>query len=198
MNEAPLTGEADDVAKRTLEEGITEFSTLTPPNMAFAGTAVASGRATAVVVRTGMRTRIGTIARLLKSGDAAAAPAAEASTGEAGPAAAAGSGAEATPSPSSAPKSGDSNRTPLQHKLHRLGLVISIAALLACVTVFVIGALRGYRDPEYPNNPGWLQMVMVAVALAVAAIPEGLPLCVTICLAMVGARGHGRVAGAPR
>lgn len=75
-------------------------------------------------------------------------------------------------------------QTPLQQSLSRLGLQMSVAALIACIIVFVVGISRSYRDPAHPNDPIWLVMLLTAVSLAVSAIPEGLPLAVTICLAM--------------
>ncbi len=65
--------------------------------------------------------------------------------------------------------------TPLQKKLEQLGKTLAIAALAVCAIVFGIGLLRG-EDILY--------MFMVAVSLAIAAVPEGLPAIVTICLAL--------------
>merc|ERR1719203_2273042 len=39
-------------------------------------------------------------------------------------------------------------------------------------------------DPSNPESPAWLYMILIAVTLAVAAIPEGIPLCVTISLSI--------------
>jgi P-type Ca2+ transporter type 2C len=65
--------------------------------------------------------------------------------------------------------------TPLQLKLEQLGKTLSIACLGICAVVFAIGLTRGEE---------MLYMFMVAVSLAVAAVPEGLPAIVTICLAL--------------
>ena len=66
-------------------------------------------------------------------------------------------------------------QTPMQVRLEKLGKVIGIASVLICVVIFVIGVLYG-RDI--------VGMFMVAVSLAVAAIPEGLPAISTIILSM--------------
>jgi Ca2+-transporting ATPase len=65
--------------------------------------------------------------------------------------------------------------TPLQRRLDQLGKTLGGAALAVCALVFVVGWLRGY-------NP--LGMFLIAVSLAVAAVPEGLPAVVTITLAL--------------
>ena len=65
--------------------------------------------------------------------------------------------------------------TPLQRKLDQLGKALGIAALVVCVLVFGVGWLRGIAP---------LEMFLVAVSLAVAAVPEGLAAVVTITLAL--------------
>jgi len=65
--------------------------------------------------------------------------------------------------------------TPLQRRLDQLGKTLGWAALAICGAVFVVGMLRGY-------NP--LDMFLLAVSLAIAAVPEGLPAVVTISLAL--------------
>ena len=42
----------------------------------------------------------------------------------------------------------------------------------------------GRTDPSNPNAPVWLYMIRISVTLAVAAILEGIPLCVTISLSI--------------
>jgi Ca2+-transporting ATPase len=66
-------------------------------------------------------------------------------------------------------------RTPLQVRLARFGARISVAVLVICVVVFAAGVLRG--EPV-------LQMLLTAISLAVAAIPEALPAVVTVSLAL--------------
>jgi len=65
--------------------------------------------------------------------------------------------------------------TPLQIKLDQLGKWLGWGALAICAIVFLVGWLQGNE---------WLEMFMVAVSLAIAAVPEGLPAVVTICLAL--------------
>ncbi len=65
--------------------------------------------------------------------------------------------------------------TPLQVKLDQLGKWLGIAALAVCAIVFGVGVLRGIPV---------LEMFITAISLAIAAVPEGLPAVVTICLAL--------------
>jgi magnesium-transporting ATPase (P-type) len=75
-------------------------------------------------------------------------------------------------------------RTPLQDELHHLGMVMTTFAITGAILVMIVGFVRNFRDPTQPDNPAWLQTLMLAVSMAVSAIPEGLPLVVTICLAL--------------
>lgn len=65
--------------------------------------------------------------------------------------------------------------TPLQKQLNQLGKVLGTATIFICIAVFGVGLLQGREV---------LEMFMVAISLAVAAIPEGLPAIVTIVLAL--------------
>ena len=69
-------------------------------------------------------------------------------------------------------------KTPLQVRLTRFGRYLALAVLAICAVVFTAGLLQG--QPV-------LLMLLTAVSLAVAAIPEALPAVVTISLAL-GAR----------
>ena len=70
--------------------------------------------------------------------------------------------------------------TPLQKRLGDLGKILSITAVGFCLALFILGLFQ-HRD--------MLQMLLLAISLAVAAIPEGLPAVVTIVLAL----GVGRM-----
>ncbi len=65
--------------------------------------------------------------------------------------------------------------TPLQKRLDQLGKTLGWACLVVCAIVFGVGILEG-------GNP--LELFMIAVSLAIAAVPEGLPAIVTISLAL--------------
>ncbi|MBI0584397.1 MAG: HAD-IC family P-type ATPase [Methanomassiliicoccus sp.] len=69
--------------------------------------------------------------------------------------------------------------TPLQKKLARLSGQLGIAVLAIAILIFILGLLR-----QVPL----LDMFLTSVSLAVAAIPEGLPAVVTVCLALGLAR----------
>lgn len=65
--------------------------------------------------------------------------------------------------------------TPLQKRLGDLGRVLSLLSLGLCVALFVL-AVWQHRNV--------MEMLLTAISLAVAAVPEGLPAVVTICLAL--------------
>ena len=65
--------------------------------------------------------------------------------------------------------------TPLQRRLKRLSHVLVIAVVALCAVVFVLGILRGEPATD---------MLILAVSLSVAAIPESLPAVVSISLAL--------------
>src|SRR3989338_7006596 len=72
----------------------------------------------------------------------------------------------------------EQEKTPLQKKLNQLGRWLGALTIIISIIVFLSGVLKGGN---------LMELFIVAVALAVAAIPEGLPAVVTIGLA-IGAR----------
>ncbi len=65
--------------------------------------------------------------------------------------------------------------TPLQIRLKQLGISLGIISIILTIIVFVAGLTKGIA---------LFEMSLIAISLAVAAIPEGLPAVVTICLAL--------------
>lgn len=65
--------------------------------------------------------------------------------------------------------------TPLQKRLGRLGKNLGIVAIVLCAALFAVALLQG-RDI--------VEMLLTAISLAVAVIPEGLPMVITIVLAL--------------
>ncbi|MBU4294051.1 MAG: HAD-IC family P-type ATPase, partial [Actinobacteria bacterium] len=74
--------------------------------------------------------------------------------------------------------------TPLQEKLKQFGKWLSFVTILICAVVFGVGILREYLVATSFGINHASEMFLAAVALAVAAIPEGLPAIVTISLAL--------------
>lgn len=74
-------------------------------------------------------------------------------------------------------------QTPLQKRLRRLGTQLSIGVIVIAAIIFFLG----WRQGDLPMT----QLLLVAVSLAVAAIPEALPAVVTVALAL-GARHMAR------
>lgn len=140
IQEAALTGESEPIEKtaETLrEKGLPLGDRL---NLGFMGTIVTYGRGSAIVVTTGMRTELGTVAALIR---------------------------EASP-----------ERTPLQKNLDRLGRTLAVVGSAAAALVFAAGLALGESVKD---------MLITAVSVAVAVIPEGLPAVATVALAL-GAR----------
>lgn len=65
--------------------------------------------------------------------------------------------------------------TPLQKRLGELGKILSLISLSLCGGLFLLAIFQGREIGE---------MLITAISLAVAAVPEGLPAVVTICLAL--------------
>ena len=74
----------------------------------------------------------------------------------------------------------DETATPLQKRMADFGKKLSYIILFICLLLFLIGLIRG----EQPLN-----MLLISISLAVAAIPEALPALITIALA----KGAGRL-----
>ncbi|WP_088534384.1 cation-translocating P-type ATPase [Geobacter sp. DSM 9736] len=137
IQESALTGESEPVSKV-----IDPLHEENPPlgdrrNMAYMGTVVTRGRATALVTSTGMQTELGKIAGLMQ---------------------------QKPP-----------EQTPLQHRLDRLGKNLAVIGIAIAVLISALGLARG--DTVH-------HMLLTAVSIAVAIIPEGLPAVVTITLAL--------------
>jgi len=155
IEESALTGESAPVVKNG--DAVLEPGTPLADrvNCAWAGTKVTYGRATGVVTETGHDTQVGRIATLLEVED---------------------------------------DPPPLQRKLERFGRTMGLAVIAVCVLLFVIGLLKT-SDVSMLSTDGWAGfwqaqrasvtgLFIVAVSLAVAAVPEGLPAVVTMTLAL--------------
>jgi len=69
----------------------------------------------------------------------------------------------------------DDALTPLQIKIDKLGKMLGIVSVVVVALIFVVGLIYGF-DP--------LELFIISVSLAVAAIPEGLPTVITVVLAL--------------
>lgn len=73
-------------------------------------------------------------------------------------------------------------KTPLQESLNQLSKTLTGLILLIAVVIFVVGMLRSTGTGSFSHR--LVDMLLTAISLAVAAIPEGLPAIVTVTLAL--------------
>jgi len=155
VEEASLTGESLAVQKNAATVLDKNVPLGDRKNTAFMGTVISYGRGRGVVTSTGMHTQLGLIAQMLQNVEA--------------------------------------EETPLQRRLDQLGKSLSIAALFLVAVVFIV-ALINYTDIQqlFTGPVAYVQeyaaditkVFIIAISLAIAAVPEGLPAVVTISLAL--------------
>ena len=156
VEEASLTGESVPVQKNANVVLDKDIPLGDRKNSAFMSTVVTYGRGRGLVTATGMHTQIGQIAEMLQSYEDEA--------------------------------------TPLQIKLDQLAKTLGIVCLTICGLIFIYGLIRdthfgtifsdGLMTYLKTEKKDIIELFMTAVSLAIAAIPEGLPAVVTICLAL--------------
>jgi Ca2+-transporting ATPase len=156
IEEAALTGESVPVEKDASQVVKEDVALGDRKNSAFLSTLITYGRGKGIVTGTGMRTQIGLIAEMIQSYE--------------------------------------EEDTPLQQKLEHLGKVLGTACIGICLIVLVYGLIRdthltqafttGFGNYWDTEKKDIVNLILVAVSLAIAAVPEGLPAIVTICLAL--------------
>ncbi len=156
VEEASLTGESVPVEKNAAAVLDKDIPLGDRRNSAFMSTMVTYGRGKGLVTGTGMHTQIGLIAEMIQSYE--------------------------------------DEDTPLQQKLEHLGKVLGTICIAICAFVFIYGLVRdtkltdiftiGFLNYLQGEQKDIINLFMTAVSLAIAAVPEGLPAIVTICLAL--------------
>jgi len=162
-DESSLTGESETVLKDTPAIKGADMRIQDKRNMMFAGTTVSNGRALAIVCSTAMSTEVGIIqASITKA-------------------------------------AGDEEKTPLGQKIDAFGDMLMKVISLICALVWVMN-YKNFSDKHFGLSvaagdltddsdrvvwiKGCVYYLKIAVALGVAAIPEGLPAVITLCLSM--------------
>ncbi|MFS7942932.1 putative P-type Ca(2+) transporter [Helianthus anomalus] len=156
VEQSSLTGESVPVMKGTQPVLVKDCDLQAKDNMVFGGTTIVNGSCICIVVNTGMRTEIGEIQKQIH----------EASMEE--------------------------SDTPLKKKLDEFGNNLTTVIGFVCLAVWAINYkyfLTWETVNGWPTNLKFsfekcTYYFKTAVALAVAAIPEGLPAVITTCLAL--------------
>ena len=78
----------------------------------------------------------------------------------------------------------ENETTPLQKSMAKLGKTLAIIALGITFIIFAITIVEAYIIDGSASFEDWKEALLTSVALAVAAIPEGLPAIITIVLAL--------------
>jgi P-type Ca2+ transporter type 2C len=155
IEEASLTGESLAVQKNAATVLEKNVPLGDRKNTAFMGTVVSYGRGRGVVTSTGMHTQLGLIATMLQSVE--------------------------------------TEETPLQRRLDQLGKSLSVASLILVAIVFIVALINYTNINELFVGPlayvsefaaEITEVFIIAISLAIAAVPEGLPAVVTISLAL--------------
>src|SRR6266496_800284 len=155
VEEASLTGESLPVQKNAATVLEKNVPLGDRKNTAFMGTVVSYGRGRGVVTSTGMHTQLGLIASMLQNVE--------------------------------------TEETPLQRRLDQLGKSLSVAALFLVAIVFIVAVINYTNINELLSDPlayfnqyivEVTDVFIIAISLAIAAVPEGLPAVVTISLAL--------------
>ncbi len=155
VEEASLTGESLAVQKNAATVLEKNVPLGDRKNTAFMGTLVNYGRGHGVVTSTGMYTQLGLIATMLQNVE--------------------------------------TEETPLQRRLDQLGRSLSIVSLILVAVVFIVALINQTNIGELFTSPlGYFkefaeqitEVFIIAISLAIAAVPEGLPAVVTISLAL--------------
>ncbi|MCL2710531.1 MAG: calcium-translocating P-type ATPase, PMCA-type [Planctomycetaceae bacterium] len=161
IDQAVMTGESVPVEKHgivCIPEEATDLAAFADDNQIYRGTMVSDGRGRFIVTHVGDRTRLGQIAASL--GDAAS-----------------------------------ESDTPLVQKLTHLAGLISKVGMIGAALIFLVMAYFAFTGwtPNWedgtlnailPLLKGMLTAFVIAVAIIVVAVPEGLPMMVTIALAL--------------
>lgn len=145
-NESSLTGESVPVEKDSDVVFSSSVGVADRVNVAYMSTPVSYGRGKGIVIKTGMNTEIGKIAKALDEEE--------------------------------------DSETPLQKVLAKLSKFLGLLTLGVVIAVLIIEIIWIFVDGKGGDIEQWIEAVLSAIALAVAAIPEGLAAVVTIVLSI--------------